>query len=180
MSTHPLRGTPSRRSLHKSRQLCRQIHEELALALGELENPALDTLVIFAVELEAGGTTLRVGLVTPDDREPALVQAALERASGSLRAGIATAIHRKRTPLLRFVLIPRDVAVGTPVFPRNHALGRTDLHGLDDDGMVACNPRDREAAHRAEVEGIATSVPTDITCTSCLAAIARARRERRG
>ena len=30
-----------------------------------------------------------------------------------------------------------------------------DMHFLDENGMVACNPRDREAAHRAEVEGIA-------------------------
>jgi hypothetical protein len=31
-----------------------------------------------------------------------------------------------------------------------------DLHALDADGMIVCNPRDREAAHRAQVEGIAT------------------------
>ena len=33
---------------------------------------------------------------------------------------------------------------------------KRDLHALDGDGMLVCNPRDREAAHRAEVEGIAT------------------------
>jgi hypothetical protein len=42
-----------------------------------------------------------------------------------------------------------------------------DLHYLDDDGMVACNPRDREAAHRAEVEGIATRDWSAVTCTKC-------------
>ena len=31
------------------------------------------------------------------------------------------------------------------------------LHFLNENGMVACNPRDREAAHRAVAEGIATS-----------------------
>ena len=31
-----------------------------------------------------------------------------------------------------------------------------DLHFLNGEGMIACNPRDREAAHRAQVEGIAT------------------------
>ena len=36
--------------------------------------------------------------------------------------------------------------------------GKQDLHFLNDDGMVACNPRDREAAHRAEVEKIATII----------------------
>ena len=33
---------------------------------------------------------------------------------------------------------------------------KRDRHALDEDGMVLCNPRDREAAHRAEMEGIAT------------------------
>jgi hypothetical protein len=43
-----------------------------------------------------------------------------------------------------------------------------DLHALDADGMVLCNPRDREAAHRAEVEGIATVSPAEVTCKKCL------------
>jgi hypothetical protein len=46
-----------------------------------------------------------------------------------------------------------------------------DLHFLTPDGMVACNPRDREAAHRAEVEGIATEIPPDVTCKKCFAAM---------
>jgi hypothetical protein len=39
--------------------------------------------------------------------------------------------------------------------------------------MVVCNPRDREAAHRAEVEGIATTDPSAVTCTKCLARMPR-------
>jgi len=63
---------------------------------------------------------------------------------------------------------------------------KRDLHALDPDGMVLCNPRDREAAHRAEVEGIATAPPRRqsgvrwkptrlrgaravVTCKKCLA-----------
>lgn len=46
-----------------------------------------------------------------------------------------------------------------------------DLHFLNEDGMVACNPRDREAAHRAEVEGIATGDRQAVTCRKCLAVI---------
>ena len=42
-----------------------------------------------------------------------------------------------------------------------------DLHFLNEDGMVACNPRDREAAHRAEVEGNATENPQAVTCKKC-------------
>ena len=44
---------------------------------------------------------------------------------------------------------------------------KRDLHFLNDDGMVACNPRDREAAHRADVEGIATPNPDAVTCKKC-------------
>jgi hypothetical protein len=42
------------------------------------------------------------------------------------------------------------------------------LHALDDDGMVLCNPRDKEAAHRAEMEGIATVHRAEVTCRKCL------------
>ena len=45
---------------------------------------------------------------------------------------------------------------------------KRDLHAFDEDGMVACNPRDREAAHRAEVEGIATAERNAVTCRKCL------------
>ena len=45
---------------------------------------------------------------------------------------------------------------------------KRDLHALNDDGMVLCNPRDREAAHRAEMEGIATEDRAAVTCRKCL------------
>lgn len=50
---------------------------------------------------------------------------------------------------------------------------KRDLHFLTDNGMVACNPRDQEAAHRAEVEGIATENPEDVTCKKCWVVIRR-------
>ncbi len=45
---------------------------------------------------------------------------------------------------------------------------KRDLHALNSDGMVTCNPRDKEAAHRAEVEGIATRDRDAVTCRKCL------------
>lgn len=45
---------------------------------------------------------------------------------------------------------------------------RRDLHALDADGKVLCNPRDREAAHRAQAEGIATDIREDVTCPNCI------------
>ncbi len=45
---------------------------------------------------------------------------------------------------------------------------KRDLHALNSDGMVLCNPRDKEAAHRAEMEGIATENYAEVTCRKCL------------
>jgi len=41
--------------------------------------------------------------------------------------------------------------------------------------MVACNPRDPEAAHRAEAEGIATADEAAVTCKKCLDLLHRRR-----
>jgi hypothetical protein len=51
--------------------------------------------------------------------------------------------------------------------PRDYRINR-DLHALNADGMVLCNPRDKEAAHRAEMEGIATDDRAAVTCRKCL------------
>ena len=51
--------------------------------------------------------------------------------------------------------------------PRDRRTKR-DLHALDENGMVMCNPRDKEAAHRAQVEGIATDDHSKVTCKKCL------------
>lgn len=39
--------------------------------------------------------------------------------------------------------------------------------------MVLCNPRDREAAHRAQMEGIATDDRAAVTCRKCRALLFR-------
>jgi hypothetical protein len=46
---------------------------------------------------------------------------------------------------------------------------KRDLHALDEHGMVLCNPRDKEAAHRAEVEGIGTDNRATVPCRKCVA-----------
>ena len=45
---------------------------------------------------------------------------------------------------------------------------KRDLHALDAHGRVVCNPRDKEAAHRAQMEGIATDDRDAVTCRKCL------------
>lgn len=49
-----------------------------------------------------------------------------------------------------------------------------DVHGLNADGMLACNPRDPEAAHRADVGDIVTTADlAAITCKKCISAMRR-------
>jgi hypothetical protein len=55
---------------------------------------------------------------------------------------------------------------------------KRDLHALDDDGMVLCNPRDKEAAHRAQMEGIATHDHSAVTCRKCLSLLHRLGKDR--
>jgi len=45
---------------------------------------------------------------------------------------------------------------------------KRDLHALDENGMVLCNPRDKEAALRAQTERIATDNWKAVTCRKCL------------
>lgn len=41
------------------------------------------------------------------------------------------------------------------------------MHAFTEEGMVLCNPRDKEAAHRAQMEGIATETQSKVTCRKC-------------
>jgi len=54
---------------------------------------------------------------------------------------------------------------------------KRDLHGLNGNGMILCNPRDREAAHRARMEGIAAEDVAAVSCRKCRTLMHRARRE---
>lgn len=54
--------------------------------------------------------------------------------------------------------------------PRDKRIKR-DLHALNEDGMVLCNPRDKEAALRAQTRGIATYDWKKVTCRKCLSIV---------
>jgi hypothetical protein len=56
---------------------------------------------------------------------------------------------------------------------------KRDRHALNKDGMVLCNPRDREAAHRAAMEGIATDDHAAVTCSKCLDLLYKLNKEKR-
>lgn len=55
---------------------------------------------------------------------------------------------------------------------------KRDRHVLTAEGMVLCNPRAREAAHRAQMEGTATDVRAAVTCRNCRALFFQQHRDR--
>jgi hypothetical protein len=57
---------------------------------------------------------------------------------------------------------------------------KRDRHALNAEGMVLCNPRDREAAHRAQMEGIATDDRSRVPCRKCRRLLHVLNRARRG
>ena len=89
------------------------------------------------------------------------------------RYGLATVLHEPRKAADTNV----ELKEMTSWNRRNRQ--KRDLHFLNKEGMVACNPRDREAAHRAEFEGIATDDPRAVTCKKCWAVMRKTERLRR-
>jgi len=45
---------------------------------------------------------------------------------------------------------------------------KREIHGLNEEGMMGCNPKDKEAAHRAEVKEVAVEDMSAVTCRKCL------------
>ncbi len=93
----------------KSLQLCAQARRALEFAFDtECRDAALAGLVVAGVMPDSGVRRLRVWLRGPADMSEEMRSHILERlgvARGFLRAQIASAIHRKRTPELAFELL---------------------------------------------------------------------------
>jgi ribosome-binding factor A len=97
----------------KLRQLCREAERTLAVALGSCADAALRELTLVAVEPAPDAARL-CATVAPGapGADLADLQARLERVRGSLRAELAQALQRKRTPELTFAVLP--AGEGTP------------------------------------------------------------------
>jgi len=96
----------------KTLQLCRQVEQALNLALaGIVDDDVLRELAVIRVEPAPDSghlavTVAPVSATTELTSEEAI--AALVRASGVLRAEVASSIHRRKTPELFFRLAPPD------------------------------------------------------------------------
>ncbi|CAG0968706.1 hypothetical protein PHYC_01123 [Phycisphaerales bacterium] len=103
---HPSDSRPPAR---KDLQLCKQAFLAISGELATLRSIAALGLDVLCVEPEDGARRLRV--IVLYDRRRCVEAGALEALSsirGRLRTAIASAITRKRTPALSFVLIPRE------------------------------------------------------------------------
>jgi len=89
-------------------RLCRQVREQLDLVLAELGDPTLEGTHVHEVGYVGGTHTIRVDVTAPPGADPMAIAARLEAVRGRLRSEIAAAIHRKRTPMLCFAVLPAD------------------------------------------------------------------------
>jgi ribosome-binding factor A len=118
------------RADRKSLQLCRQVSQTLDEVFAECRDDALRSLRVVAVEPAPDAGRLLV-TVTPDvgylpgGPNPAAIMDHLARASGHLRAEVAHAITRKRTPTLFYRLASPTVEGETPDPARSSEESRT-------------------------------------------------------
>lgn len=93
----------------KDLQLCRQVHEQLDLVVAELDDPLLGAVSIAEVSPQGDAHLLRVVVVAPRGADVLAITRRLEAARSTLRAEVAAAIHRKRTPHLSFVVLTAEM-----------------------------------------------------------------------
>jgi ribosome-binding factor A len=108
-------GSGSRKKTNrKALQLCGEIARTLSAVLAwESGDELLSRLTVESVAPAPDSTRVLVTMWLEGAAEPAdvsLVLQRLQRASGKLRAEIATAIHRKRVPELAFQVFTRGEA----------------------------------------------------------------------
>jgi len=95
-----------RRPDRKLEQLCKQVARDLQLSLSAL--PGAEEMIgvtVCAVVPAPNAGRLRVLLIVPDPRHQSEVAAIVQRYAGRLRAEVAAAISRRRTPELVFEII---------------------------------------------------------------------------
>jgi ribosome-binding factor A len=94
---------------HKARQLCQQVLEILdTLLAAQGGDDRLLDLAVVAVEPAPDASRLLVTIAPrPSERppDPRAILASLDRASGRLRSEVASAITRKRAPLLAYRVV---------------------------------------------------------------------------
>jgi ribosome-binding factor A len=100
---------PRAREGRKTQQLCREVERTLIVAFAACTDAALRTLLVVAVEPAPDSARLLVTLAPASGQLDVDVGAQLKAigaARGRLRAEVAAALQRKRTPELIFRILP--------------------------------------------------------------------------
>lgn len=93
----------------KALQLCTQVQRILTMVLGEMGDDVLRELWVQSVipAPNAGCLLVLVSpMSTPKPHDLVKIQARLQAVNGRLRQEVASAIHRRRAPLLNFQIVP--------------------------------------------------------------------------
>ncbi|MGO9600918.1 MAG: ribosome-binding factor A [Isosphaeraceae bacterium] len=109
-----LHGRPRPGLDRKAVQLCHQVAETLEEVLADCGDTVLQALRVLDVEPAPDATRLLVTVgvegLSKEKVDPDRVHDHLSRASGHLRSEVASAITRKRTPVLVYRLVASSVA----------------------------------------------------------------------
>jgi ribosome-binding factor A len=101
------------RAERKVQQLCKEVARTVGYALPACRDPQLRGLVVLEVLPAPDGSRLEVLLypTSPEALDVALLHERLSWARGFLRAEVARALQRKRTPELVYRILPPPDAV---------------------------------------------------------------------
>ena len=105
-----LRGAKRNRENRKLAQLCAQVEQTISLALGDAADLRLHDLFVQSVSPGPDAARLLVTVVatsSSDLESLEKMKTALSSARCWLRQQVAADIHRKRTPELTFLVLPR-------------------------------------------------------------------------
>jgi ribosome-binding factor A len=91
------------RTEQKLGQLCREAERTLTMALAAVDDPLISQVTVAGVEPAPDATHLAVAVVTKGD--PALTLERLRMLSGYLRAELASAVSRRKPPMLWFLVV---------------------------------------------------------------------------
>ncbi len=109
------RRSRARVAFKKRAQLCAQVEREVVFALADCVGEGLPDVIVHSVDPNPDGAHLRVTVYPAAGARGEgadLIELArrLEALAPRMRAEIAAAIHRKRAPLLSFLVVPRETS----------------------------------------------------------------------
>lgn len=93
---------PRKVANRKALQLCSQIKDSLNIILGYCADEILMCLTVDSVIPAPDSSQLLVSVIAPDDIDKVEVMEHLGWAGGKIRTEIASSIHRKKVPQIRF------------------------------------------------------------------------------